>query len=63
MTVLPTRAECLDRAAQIYLDGLADRDAMTPRDAAIAAGASTDAEIDALADRIRQHRQPQAQPA
>lgn len=47
---------CLDRAAQIYVDGLADRDAMTARDAAVAAGARTETEIEALATRIREAR-------
>lgn len=55
---LPSREECLDRAAQLYVDGLAERDAMTPEDAARAAGARTPEQISELAARIAADRQP-----
>lgn len=48
---------CLDRAAQAFVDGIAERDAMTPHDAAVAAGARTPEQIDALAERIRRDRE------
>lgn len=51
-------AENLDAAAQHYVDALAERDAMTPEDAARAAGARTPEQITALAERIRADRQP-----
>lgn len=54
MTALPPDA--LDRVAQLYVDAVAERDSMSPRDAAKAAGARTDAEIDALAARIQADR-------
>jgi hypothetical protein len=47
---------CIDRAAQQYIDGLADRDQLTAEDAARAAGARTPDEISGLAARIRQAR-------
>lgn len=52
-------AENLDAAAQIYVDALAERDCMTPDDAARAAGARTPAEVAALAARIRGDRTQQ----
>jgi hypothetical protein len=51
-------AENLDAAAQIYVDALAERDSMTPEDAARAAGARTPQQIAALAARIRADRTP-----
>jgi hypothetical protein len=50
--------ENLDAAAQIYVDALAERDSMTPEDAARAAGARTAEQIAALAARIRADRTP-----
>jgi DNA-binding FadR family transcriptional regulator len=51
-------AENVDAAAQIYVDALAARDALTPEDAARAAGARTPEQITALAARIRAQRVP-----
>ncbi len=48
----------LETAAQLYIDALAERDSMTPEDAARAAGARTPAQINALAARIRADRAP-----
>lgn len=56
MTALPTRDECLEQAAQLYVDAVARRDAMTPEDAARAAGARTPEQIDELAAEIREMR-------
>lgn len=53
---LPTREECIDAAAQIYVDALAERDAMSPEDAARAAGARTPEQVASLAARIRADR-------
>ena len=44
----------MDRAAQAYVDGLAEVAAMDPEDAARAAGARTPEEIQVLAARIRE---------
>lgn len=61
---LPTKDECLDNAAQIYVDGLAEVAAMSPEDAARAAGARTPEEVAVLAARIREQFHPaHAQPA
>lgn len=51
-------AENLDAAAQIYVDALAERDSLTPEDAARAAGARRPEQIAALAERIRADRVP-----
>lgn len=48
---------CEDRCAQAYVDAIAARDAMTPRDAAIAAGARTPEQIAQLEARIRNDRE------
>lgn len=45
-----------DQAAQIYVDALAERDAMTVEDAARAAGARTPAEFHRVCDLIREQR-------
>ena len=52
------REAALDAAAQEYVDALAERDAMTPEDAARAAGARTAEQVEQLAARIRADRQP-----
>ena len=48
---------CLDRAAQLYVDALAARDAMTAEDAARAAGARSPEQIQTLAAQIRADRE------
>lgn len=48
---------CEDRAAQVLVDAIARRDALSPRDAAVAAGARTEAEVERLAARIAADRQ------
>lgn len=48
----------LDAAAQLYVDAVAERDAMTPEDAARAAGARTPAEVERLTGLIRAQRTP-----
>lgn len=55
---MSVRDLALDAAAQLYVDALAERDAMTPEDAARAAGARTAAEVERLAAVIRLQRQP-----
>lgn len=57
-TPLGIPAEQLDAAAQLYVDGLAARDSMSPEDAARAAGARTPEQIRSLAARIRADRTP-----
>jgi hypothetical protein len=61
VTAVPLAA--LDAFAQAYVDAVAERDSMSPEDAARAAGARTESEVAALAARIRREREPQAQPA
>lgn len=53
----PTREQCLDEAAQILADARYRRDSLTPRAAAVEAGATTEAEIEALAARIAADRE------
>lgn len=61
---LPTRDECLDNAAQLYVDGLAEVAAKSPEDAARDAGARTPEQVAVLAARIREQFHPaHAQPA
>jgi hypothetical protein len=64
MTALPSREECLDGAAQAYVDAVAARDSMTPEAAAKAAlPTGTPAQVAALAEQIRADRQPLASTA
>lgn len=51
-------AENLDEAAQIFVDARAERDALSPEDAARAAGARTPEQVASLAARIRADRTP-----
>lgn len=48
---------CEDRCAQLLVDAVAERDAMTPREAAVAAGARSDAEVAQLEQQIRADRE------
>lgn len=50
------RDAALDAAAQEYVDALAERDSLNPREAARAAGARTEEDITALAQRIATDR-------
>lgn len=54
--VLPTRHECLDAAAQVLVDAIAEVDAMTPEEAAAAAGCRTEAETAAFVARLTAER-------
>lgn len=59
----PCRDCCLDRAAQVYVDGLAAVDAMTPTEAAVAAGCRTPEEIAAFTARLVAEREDLASTA
>jgi hypothetical protein len=62
-TACTCRDCCLDRAAQVYVDGLAALDAMTPTEAARAAGCRTEPEIAAFVARLRAEREELASTA